>query len=116
MGAMIRAHHWHVYAGTVGCLQDGDATFATRYEAERYAIAEAKLIKNEVVSGGKLLVREYIMHAASERAAGNRVSGVFSEEIAGGRVSDSVAFPCCLARLPQKSRIPRTQSVAFMES
>lgn len=34
--------HWHVMAGTVGCLPEGNAVFTSRREAERYAVEEAR--------------------------------------------------------------------------
>jgi hypothetical protein len=37
--------HYHVFNGTVGCLQDGDATFETKKDAEQYAIEEANVYR-----------------------------------------------------------------------
>lgn len=37
--------HYHVFAGTVGCLQDGDATFKLKKDAEQYAVEEANVYR-----------------------------------------------------------------------
>lgn len=37
--------HYHVFAGAVGCLQDGDATFETLKDAEAYAKEEASVYR-----------------------------------------------------------------------
>lgn len=33
--------HYHVFAGTVGCLQDGEATFKTKADAQQFMVDEA---------------------------------------------------------------------------